>query len=152
MPPIEDHPLRYTLANELHARPFPSLKPPCRALYLAIKQPRDAAARDRKADLAHLIALLDRYGAQHPQPGATHYSGLIGQNVLKWEQHTEFVTYTVFMPGLGERPFDTSDHAVFPDDWLSAAPGVRVTSATIRVDERPDDDTIADLLGEWFVP
>ena len=36
MPPIQDHPLRYRLANELHARPFPSLKAPCRAVYLAI--------------------------------------------------------------------------------------------------------------------
>ncbi len=152
MPPIEDHPLRYQLANELHARPFPSLQPPCRAIYLAIKQPMDAAARAREADLAHLTALLDRYGAPHPQPGATHYSGAIGQNVLKWEQHTEFVTYTVFMPGLGERPFDASDHAVFPDDWLSAAPGSRVTSATIRVVERPDDDAISEMINDWFVP
>ena len=29
MPPIEDHPLRYPLTNELHARPFPSLEAPC---------------------------------------------------------------------------------------------------------------------------
>ncbi|MGE4328218.1 MAG: DUF3422 family protein, partial [Pseudodonghicola sp.] len=28
MPPIEDHPLRYQLANELHARPFPVVTPP----------------------------------------------------------------------------------------------------------------------------
>ena len=35
MPPIQDHPLRYSLANELHARPFPALKTPCRAVFLA---------------------------------------------------------------------------------------------------------------------
>jgi len=40
MPPIEDHPLRYPLSNELHARPFPSLEAPCRAIYLAIKKPK----------------------------------------------------------------------------------------------------------------
>ncbi|MEO1239574.1 MAG: hypothetical protein AAFW64_07940, partial [Pseudomonadota bacterium] len=27
------------LANELHARPFPTLDTPCRAAYLAIKRP-----------------------------------------------------------------------------------------------------------------
>ncbi|MEM6594364.1 MAG: DUF3422 family protein, partial [Pseudomonadota bacterium] len=66
MPPIKDHPLRYELANELHARPFPSLKAPCGAAFLAIKQPVDASARERNADRAHLLALLDRYGAPHP--------------------------------------------------------------------------------------
>ena len=152
MPPIQDHPLRYRLANELHARPFPSLEAPCRAVYMAIKQPSDAASRDRAADLTHLTDLLDRYGAPHPQPGATHYSGQIGKHSLKWEQHTEFVTYTVFLAGLGARPFDPSDFEVFPEDWLDAAPGVRITSAMIRVCPRPNDDDISEALEDWFVP
>lgn len=153
MPPIQDHPLRFKLANELHARPFPSLTAPCRAIYLAIKQPKDAAARDRGADLTHLIDLLDRHETPHPQPGATHYQGPIGQFMLKWEQHTEFVTYTVFMPGLGDRAFDPADLDVFPPDWLARAPGVRVTSAMLRIDERPADDAaISRQLGDWLVP
>ena len=152
MPPIEDHPLRYTLANELHARPFPTLEAPCTAAYLAIKQPKDAAARDRKADVEHLIALLDRYGAPHPQPGATHYFGKIGRHMLKWEQHTEFVTYTAFSEGLSGRAFDPHDFEVFPEDWLAAAPGTRVTSALIRVDHRPKEGEVAAQLADWFVP
>lgn len=153
MPPIQDHPLRYKLANELHARPFPSLTAPCRAIYLAIKQPRDAASRDRSLDLIHLIDLLDRYGTAHPQPGATHYQGQIGQHMLKWEQHTEFVTYTVFMSGLGERPYDPADFDVFPTDWLNTAPGVRVTSAMIRIAERPTANLdISSNLNDWMVP
>ncbi|MDO6587879.1 DUF3422 domain-containing protein [Salipiger sp. 1_MG-2023] len=152
MPPIQDHPLRYQLANELHARPFPSLKAPCRAVYLAIKKAQDASSRDRAKDLAHLIALLDRYGTQHPQPGATHFTAAIGQHVLKWEQHTEFVSYTVFLAGLGERPFDPADFDVFPDDWLEGAPGVRVTSAMIRICERADHDADVNLLANaWLV-
>ena len=34
--PIQDHPLRYVLSNELHARPFPELSAPCLAEHLAI--------------------------------------------------------------------------------------------------------------------
>ena len=83
MPPLADHPLRYKLANELHARPFPSMSAPCSAAYVAIKQPERAAVRDRSVDLAHLTGLLDRYGAPHPQPGATHYYGPIGRRWLK---------------------------------------------------------------------
>ena len=149
---MEDHPLRYALANELHARPFPSLEAPCTAAYLAIKQPKEAAARDRQADLDHLTALLDRYGAPHPQPGATHFFGKIGRHTLKWEQHTEFVTYTAFSEGLGNRPFDPHDFEVFPEDWLAMAPGNRMTSALIRVDERQSEDEISALIGDWFVP
>ncbi|MDA3858969.1 MAG: DUF3422 domain-containing protein [Roseovarius sp.] len=151
MPPIEDHPLRYELANELHARPFPSLSAPSTAAYLAIKQPHDAAKRDRGADLAHLTALLDRYGASHPQPGATHYSGQIGRHVLKWESHTEFVTYTVFTDGVSTRPFDPADFEVFPADWLARSPGMRVTSALIRVSPWKNKEQTRDETDRWFV-
>ncbi|MEY8838694.1 DUF3422 family protein, partial [Cribrihabitans sp. XS_ASV171] len=53
MPAIQDHPLRYQLANELHARPFPVTEAPCTVVYLAVKQPDEAVARDRGADRAH---------------------------------------------------------------------------------------------------
>jgi uncharacterized membrane-anchored protein len=84
MPAIADHPLRYTLANELHARPFPSISAPSQAAYLAMKPATGVAGRDRGAERAHLLNLLDRFGAQHPQPDATHFSGQIGRHTLKW--------------------------------------------------------------------
>ncbi|WP_212525299.1 DUF3422 domain-containing protein [Actibacterium sp. MT2.3-13A] len=153
MTQIEDHPLRYALANELHARPFPSLETPCHAAFLAIKQPQDAATRDRAADQAHLLDLLDRFGAPHPQPEATHYFGQIGRHRLKWESHTEFVTYTMFSDGVADRPFDPAAFDVFPEDWLAAAPGKRITSALIRVEQqRQADGEIVRRLYEWFVP
>ena len=151
MPPIVDHPLRYQLANELHARPFPSLEAPCRAAYLAIKRPHGAVARDRDADRAHLLKLLDRHGAQHPQPGATHWFGEIGRHKLKWESHTEFVTYTIFGDGVADTPFDGATFRMFPDDWLAEAPGVRVTSALIRVERMEDEAAIPKKLDDWFV-
>ncbi len=151
MPHLDDHPLRYSLSNELHARPFPLLKAPCRAIFLAIKQPGAAESRDRSADRRHLIDLLDRYGAAHPQPDATHYFGKIGRFELKWEQHTEFVTYTVFIKGLSDRPFDPQDFEIFPEEWLEDAPGKRVTSALIRIEAINDEtDTLA-KCEDWFV-
>ena len=152
MPPIDDHPLRYAMANELHARPFPAVDAPSRAAYLAIKPARNAAGRDRDADRAHLIDLLDRFGAQHPQPDATHYFGNIGKHQIKWESHTEFVTYTIFGEGPAERPFDAATFAAFPQDWLEAAPGTRVTSALIRIEVAEGDSGISEKAREWFVP
>ena len=110
--PIPDHPLRYATVNELHARPFPSLEVPSTAVYVAVKEPVQAQNRDREADLAHLLALLDRHGSPHPQPGATHFQGPIGRAELKWDSHTEFVTYTAFTRGVSARPFDPAEAEV----------------------------------------
>jgi len=153
MPPIDDHPLRYPLTNELHARPFPSLEVPCTAVFLAYKEPVDAANRDRSRDRAHLIDLLDRNGSPHPEPEATHFSGPIGRHELKWESHTEFVTYSAFCPGVSARPFDPEEMRVFPDNWLATAPGKRLVSLLIRVEVMPEDeDEVTSHLEDWFVP
>ncbi|WP_300055853.1 DUF3422 family protein [uncultured Roseobacter sp.] len=152
MSPISDHPLRYKLANELHARPFPSLTPPSSVAYVAIKQPNDAVSRDRAQDMEHLVALLDRHGAPHPQPGATHYYGQIGKYWLKWEQHTEFVTYTAFSDNGVTRPFDPAEFEVFPADWLEDAPGQRMTSILLNVVPKPaKTEDITARLKDWFV-
>ncbi|MGB7241079.1 MAG: DUF3422 domain-containing protein [Sulfitobacter sp.] len=149
---LDDHPLRYAMANELHARPFPSMSAPCFAAYVAFKHPNNAVTRDRTADVAHLIALLDRHGAPHPQPGATHYYGQIGKYWLKWEQHTEFVTYTAFSDEKVQRAFDPSSFEIFPSDWLRCAPGQRVTSSLLHIIPRPADvKAINSKLSNWFV-
>lgn len=150
MTAITDHQDRYALTNELHARPFPTLGTGATALYLAVKRPADAARRDRQADLDHLLALLDHFGADHPRPGATHYSGRIGGHGIKWESHTEFVSYTLFVEG---KVPDGDGFGLFPDKWLKEMPGVRLTSAMIRVVEKPQDKAkLARILKEDFVP
>lgn len=150
---IEDHPLRYALVNELHARPFPSIEVPSHVVYLAIKQPKNAHTRDRAADRAHLLELLDRHGAAHPPEGATHHSARIGRHELKWESHTEFVTYTAHARGVGERAFSPAEAEVFPPDWLSRAPGCRIVSILMRIESLPEDlGIVRERLDQWFVP
>ncbi|MCX7888321.1 MAG: DUF3422 domain-containing protein [Rhodobacteraceae bacterium] len=152
MTPIDDHPLRFALVNELHARPFPALEAPSQCVYLAIKEPLDAANRDRGRDAAHLAALLDRHGAAHPPPGATHHAATIGKHDLKWESHTEFVTYSAFSRGVSARPFDPHAADVFPPEWLAAAPGRRIAAILIRIEALPDDPAeVTARLEDWFV-
>jgi uncharacterized membrane-anchored protein len=152
MPTLQDHPLRYDLANELHARPFPSLQAPGTVVFIAIKRATGAAGRDRAEDRAHLLALLDRHGAAHPGPDATHHSARIGRHHLKWEQHAEFVTYTAFSDGLSARAFDPVDFEVFPKDWLGQAPGDCMTSVSLRIVKGAQPDQINADLADWFVP
>ncbi|NAZ35355.1 DUF3422 family protein [Rubellimicrobium sp. CFH 75288] len=151
MPGLADHPLRLHLANELHARPFPAVQAPGWAVLLALMPPQEAASRDREAERAHLLDLLDRFGAPHPPPGATHWYGRLGRHALKWESHTEFVTYTL----LGEdsrRPFDPALFEGFPPDWLAAAPAPRLTSALLHLERAETDEGIAAAAEGWFVP
>jgi len=125
LPP--DHPQRYPMTNELHARPFPTLTAPFQAIHLAFKCDDDEMA----AQKAHLHKLLDRYGAARPASGVQHYLGDLGRGRLKWERHTEFVSYTLFEDGPADAAFALPLDAAFPPEWLAAAPG-RLISA-IRV-------------------
>jgi len=153
MSTLPDHPLRHAMVAELHARPYPVLAAPCQVIYFAIKEPKDARKRDRDRDRAHLIALLDQFGVHHPEAGATHFDASLGKTDLKWESHTEFVTYSAFTPGLDTRPFDPAGAAVLPPDWLAKAPGQTLVAMMIRVEELPEhEDLILPKLLEWFVP
>ena len=153
MPPIQDHSHRYTLVNELHARPAAKISVPGCAVFMALKPERDAAKRDRSHDRAHLLALLDRHGSGHPPPEATHHSTDLGRHHLKWESHTEFVTYTAFEQGQTERAFDPAAFDVFPEAWLEEAQGKRLTSILFQIEVMSDDTkAMLDKLLDWFVP
>jgi uncharacterized membrane-anchored protein len=151
---FDDHPLRYALTNEL-ARAAVSLARRARARRstLPSRNRRRPSSATATRDRAHLIALLDRFGAQHPTPDATHYYGDLGKFHLKWEQHTEFVTYTAFVENGLSRPFDPAAWEVFPEDWLAEIPGARITSAHLIYLPAPEDEAeIEPMIHEWFVP
>jgi uncharacterized membrane-anchored protein len=148
-------PSRFALANELHARPFPELTAPCRAIFLAI-QPENAEERDLATDQARLIGLLERYGADHPGPNAAHYYGKLGRGWLKWESHTEFVTYTLFMPGVSDEPFSGASLSTFPADWLDNLGGRIISAALVRIELATDraaaEAVFYDRLAPHFAP
>lgn len=151
MGPATEHPLRYALVNELHARPSPRLKAPATCVFVAFKERRDAANRDRSRDMAHLAELTSRHGGPRPDPDESHYQGRLGRYDLKWESHTEFVTYMATTPGLPIRPFDPSAAAIFPEEWQLNAPGGRVAAVMVQVDLMPEDPEQAlAKLGDLF--
>ena len=130
---LADHDLRYALTNELHARPFAVLDAPGRAVFLAIMPPSAAAERDPALDRAHLTAFIDRHGGAHPAPDASHHSADFGRFRLKWERHTEFVSYTLYEEGAADDLFQAGLARHFPDDWLGGAPGVVIAAIQVEV-------------------
>eukprot|EP01036_Dinobryon_divergens_P004088 gene4087-biopygen3644 len=109
-----NHPLRLSLADEVHARPPEPLETPSRATYVALL----VEPEDRERELAHVAALCMQLGAEPPLAGATHFTAQLGRLRLKWERHGEFSGFTVFAPGLSPRPFSEPVAALLPEGWL----------------------------------
>ncbi len=87
---LEPHPLRAAILGEVHARPFTPLATPARILHFAFDTAGDRAGADRSA----LAELCQRRGLNVPKPSDKHHRVAFGTVVLRWEQHSEFTTYT----------------------------------------------------------
>ncbi|MCC3246948.1 DUF3422 domain-containing protein [Methylocystis sp. WRRC1] len=85
-----DHEWRDAVLAELHARPFLPLKVPRRIYHFAFATNHQEAAADRAA----IEQLAWSQGANGPAPDAKFHYFIFGQWRLRWEQHTEFTTYT----------------------------------------------------------
>ena len=70
---------------------------------------------------------------------------------MKWEQHSEFATYTLFRGGLSERPFDPVEFEAYPPDWIADIEHLRITSLILRIEPRGADADISQKVQDWFV-
>jgi uncharacterized membrane-anchored protein len=84
------HPQRGAVLGEVHARPFTRLTAPLGALRFAFLNQSDVAAIDRQG----FAAFCEVHGLSAPQASAKHHQVTIGSIVLRWEQHSEFTTFT----------------------------------------------------------
>src|SRR5690242_5016880 len=91
---FDAHPLRAAVLSEVHARPFTPVQMPCRILHFAFDTSGDAGNADR-AVIADLCA---RHNAEPPGAGAKQHRIRIAGATLRWEQHSEFTTYTWELP------------------------------------------------------
>jgi uncharacterized membrane-anchored protein len=146
-----DHPLRHATASELHARPFPHISAPARAAFFAYTSAQNDSGRREAADREHFLRLLDHYGVAHPADTESHFFGQLGEVWIKWECHTEFVTYTAFVDDVSDRAFDGSEFSIFPAEWQADLPGTTLSSTSIRVEEDQDTQSIKKKLEDWFV-
>ena len=149
-----DHPLRAQLTDELHARPFQPVSRPGQVFSIAFKPASAAAERDPARDLAHLEQLLSWYGVAPPAEGASHHASIIGAVRLKWERHTEFVSYTFYGAGSSDGPFSGSLAKLLPEGWIADAPGAVAAAVQCEIVETDSRDDALDLLvgdlGRYF--
>lgn len=145
LPP--DHPERFVLAEEVHARPPEPVEPGVRVSYVAILVDPDERARER----AHVSALCERYAVAAPAANATHFSTQVGPLRLKWERHGEFSGY-MLMAGerAGSAHFVEPAAAALPAGWLPSLPGATVVATHARYvsgDSPADAETLTAHFG-----
>lgn len=99
--PLIAHPSRGAILAEIHARPFAALETPRRLLHFAFMTDQVQAAADREA----LASFCAARGAPAPSEHAKHHRARLGDASLRWEQHSEFTTYTWELPAHGGEPF-----------------------------------------------
>ena len=138
------HPQRVALHNEIHARPPEALAAPVALSHIVMWG--DAGARE--ASRAHLAALLRDHHLPQPDAASTHLRVELAGFRIRWELHTEFVTWTF------SRPCDATDLAAtepltalqaVPHDWLAALPGQCLAALHLWVVVAPVDRSAAAL-------
>ena len=87
---MQDHVQRLALHNEVHARPPEPVRLPISISHVVMGIDRDA----RHASREHLSRLLRDHHLAIPEESSTHLRVEIGHWRLRWELHTEFVTWT----------------------------------------------------------
>jgi uncharacterized membrane-anchored protein len=121
------YPQRVALHNEIHARPPEALAAPTAVAHLVMLV--DAA--QRMASREHLARFLHDHHQAAPLDSQTHLRTDLGAFRLRWEMHTEFVSYTFIRP-LDLDSVQNQDPPcaldVVPGHWVTQLPGQCLSS------------------------
>ena len=144
--PFKEHPLRHQGIAELHARTYEPLHAPERVSHLASLCGEKGSGRN----VRHLRRLLEHYGLPQPEMIDQYYSARLGDIRLRWERHTEFVTYTFSKQGAFVHPFAYPVLNELPRDWLAEMPGEVVAAVSLALESRDMPERSSEELSELF--
>ena len=133
---MQQHPQRAALHNEVHARPPQALVAPLAISHLVMV----CDVAEREASRAHIAALLHDLHLPLPDPQASHFRMDLGQFHIRWELHTEFVSWTFMCALVSERLGEVEPEPAFkavPQSWLAALPGQCLSSLNLWVTPSP---------------
>ena len=87
---LTQHPQRMALHNEIHARPPEAVEAPVSLSHVVMVCDAD----QRAASWAHLAELARDHHLPPPDAASTHVRLDLGPYRVRWEMHTECVTWT----------------------------------------------------------
>jgi len=130
---LKPHPLRAAVLGELHARPFTPIETPRRVLHFAF----DTSGERGEADRTALVDFCARRGLVAPKPVDKHHLVAFGGTALRWEQHSEFTTYTWELPAErlapGAAPFHPPASVLAAPMALLPQPGPALVALDLRL-------------------
>ena len=135
-----DHPQRYALNNEIHARAPQDVEAPSQISYLVLT----FSAAEKNQAHGDLARLCEMAGAATPPPDVLHFRSSFGQINLNWERHTEFATFTFTRHTSFAHPFKNTVLEAVPEQWLLSVHGELLIGIHLAV--RDHSDHVPDLL------
>lgn len=130
---LEPHHQRAAILGEVHARPFTAIDTPHRVLHFGFDTTGERADVDRAA----LTDFCARRGLLAPKPSDRHHRVVFGTTALRWEQHSEFTTYTWELPATasptGAAPFHPAAGALAAPMGLVPAPGPLLVAIDLHI-------------------
>lgn len=133
------HPERAALLGEVHARPFHPVPTPSRLLHFAFM----TNAQEAGAAHAALANFCMEHGLHGPEPGAKHFRVTLGGQSLRFEQHSEFTTYTLEQAGDPKAPFTPAANGLPSVFARLPQPGRHLVSVDLHV-MQPDGEADID--------
>lgn len=143
---VKSHPLRSTLYQELHNRPFPVVSGPLAVTHIAMLNNEVSTSQQ----LAVLAELAKQYSVNPPAADASCYYQDFGEFEIRWEKHTEFSTYTVLMPIAERIGFEQTALSLLPQRWLDSIPGEFLVGVHLLVQTAPEDPISRESLKQHF--
>jgi uncharacterized membrane-anchored protein len=135
---LAPHPLRMAVLGEVHARPFNAIPASARILHFAFDTQGDRAAADRE----QLIAFCQSRGSAPPLPQDKHFRLALGGTQLRWEQHSEFTTYTWEVPvDVNGISFHPSAASLATPMRLVRQPGPLLVAVDLKVFQQSENES-----------
>jgi len=125
--PLSQHPQRAALHNEIHARPPQALLAPLAISHVLML----CDGAEREASRAHLSTLLRERHLPLPDAQSSHFRMDLGAFHLRWELHTEFVTWTFMCPMAADRLAESLPPLAIDavaQEWFANLPGQCLSS------------------------
>lgn len=140
----EEHPLRKSLNDEIHARPPIPLQVPECVTFLAFLHVDGSVGRE---DI-HLRQLAQQLGLPEPTTETGHVILESPEFRLKWQRHNEFSSYAFFRHMYPGDASDVDALLAVPTSWRDAIPGQLIAATHIEVkpiSEVPPDRFMSQL-------
>ena len=127
----QQHPDRLALHNEVHARPYDPVAAPCTILHWVY----DTTGIKAEAIVAHLASLMHAYHLPQPHLTSNQITVQLPYFTLRWERHTEFVTFTAWQLPSESQDQPTLQHlqSALPIQWLQQACGRLLSAIELQI-------------------